>query len=298
MKKLFILAFILSFPLVHLSISQISSATEIPPMSPSSGSTSACDLDSYGIQAIQFYMANCPSTEDRLVEFCAWSGLAYHSYCHYTPCISTGVEGGFDSISCIPVPPESAQACIERHGCATSTAPSPGTSSGPTLTSLSPSTIQEGSAAFTLQVTGTHFTSVSAVLWNGRIKPSTFVSETALSAQISAEDVVRSGNVEVKVLSNATRSLSDTPQSNALTFSITARGSTPSVPTSPVGTTTTPNNPAGTTPANPDSGTPIGIGDTQAGGCVLGAENNSAMGFTLFGMSFGIGSILLLRRRK
>ncbi len=93
MKQLFILVFILSFHLVHLSISQarpvteaspaltwvdpftISTITEISPTSPAP--TATCDLDLNGIQAIQFYEANCDHPDDHNVEFCAWSGLAY-----------------------------------------------------------------------------------------------------------------------------------------------------------------------------------------------------------------------------
>ncbi|GEM_PF-6668949 len=118
MKKLFLATLILSFNLIHLSILQ-ARPTETPevsmpsyvdpvrvmnapiteiPTSPTTIPTATCDLDGSAIKSIQFYVANCDHPNDSLVEFCAWSGLAYHSYCNTSP-------------------RDSARECIERHAC-------------------------------------------------------------------------------------------------------------------------------------------------------------------------------------
>ena len=69
----------------------------------------------------------------------------------------------------------------------------------PAVTSLSPSTVSVGAAAFSLTVYGTEFTSASVVNWNGTATPTTFVSSTQLTAQISAADVATAGNIPVTV---------------------------------------------------------------------------------------------------
>ncbi len=89
-----------------------------------------------------------------------------------------------------------------------SPAPGGGTSSAltftinnpvPTLTSLSPSAVVGGSAAFTLTVTGSNFVSTSAVQWNGSPRTTTFVSSTSLQAAISASDIATPGTATVTV---------------------------------------------------------------------------------------------------
>jgi uncharacterized protein (TIGR03437 family) len=59
----------------------------------------------------------------------------------------------------------------------------------PTLASLTPATVNAGSGAFTLSVSGTNFVTASVVRWNGENRATTFVSATQLTAQISASDV-------------------------------------------------------------------------------------------------------------
>lgn len=69
----------------------------------------------------------------------------------------------------------------------------------PTLTSLSPGTIIEGDDAFTLTVNGTDFVPGAVVLWNGSPRPTTFISNTVLTAQISDTDVEVAGTATVAV---------------------------------------------------------------------------------------------------
>ena len=77
----------------------------------------------------------------------------------------------------------------------------PATSSNPvpTVASLSPSSAPTGSASFTLTVTGTNFTSLSTVHWNGSARPTTLVSSSQLQAQITNADIAASGTVTVTV---------------------------------------------------------------------------------------------------
>src|ERR1700730_11176546 len=77
----------------------------------------------------------------------------------------------------------------------------PPTSSNPvpTVASLSPSSAPAGSASFTLTVSGTNFVSLSTVHWNGSARPTTFVSNTQLQAQITNADIAANGTTTVTV---------------------------------------------------------------------------------------------------
>lgn len=54
----------------------------------------------------------------------------------------------------------------------------------PTAVSVSPTLILAGSSATTLTVTGTGFTTASTILWNGNPLPTTYLSDTQLSALV------------------------------------------------------------------------------------------------------------------
>src|SRR5258706_229500 len=66
---------------------------------------------------------------------------------------------------------------------------------------LVPTTVVPGSGAFTLTVNGTGFVSGSVVNWNGSPRTTTFVSNSQLTASISAADVVVAGTATVTVSS-------------------------------------------------------------------------------------------------
>lgn len=70
----------------------------------------------------------------------------------------------------------------------------------PTITSLSPASVNAGSSAFTLTVTGTGFFSGAAVQWNGSARSTAVVSATQLTASIPAADVANAGTAQVTVL--------------------------------------------------------------------------------------------------
>ena len=86
----------------------------------------------------------------------------------------------------------------------------------PVLTSLSPSSVVNGSASFTLVVNGSGFVPSSTVRWNGIAKTTAFVNSTRLTTQISDTDVATIGTAGVTVFT-------PTPgggTSASLTFSI------------------------------------------------------------------------------
>ncbi len=84
------------------------------------------------------------------------------------------------------------------------------------LSSISPSSVIAGGSSFTLTVTGSGFSQQSTVLWNGNSQPTTFVSATQLTAQISAAEIVAPGSASVTVTDPAASA-----PSNAETFTIT-----------------------------------------------------------------------------
>ncbi len=82
------------------------------------------------------------------------------------------------------------------------------------LLSMSPHARQVNSGAFTIQVTGSGFTTSSVVQWNGQNRATTFTSATSLSATIQAGDVALTGNPTVTVTNGGA-------SSNGLCFTIT-----------------------------------------------------------------------------
>jgi hypothetical protein len=69
----------------------------------------------------------------------------------------------------------------------------------PVLTSMSPAFSSEGGAAFTLTITGSGFTSASAVYWGNTALPTQFSSSTQLTAQVSAADIAAAGITTISV---------------------------------------------------------------------------------------------------
>lgn len=69
----------------------------------------------------------------------------------------------------------------------------------PTISSLNPDFAYREGPAFTLSVNGTGFVSNSVVRWNGSDRPTTFVSATRLTAQITAADITTPGSQSVTV---------------------------------------------------------------------------------------------------
>jgi outer membrane protein assembly factor BamB len=73
----------------------------------------------------------------------------------------------------------------------------------PAMGNVSPSTIATGTPGAQITVNGSGFVPSSSVQWNGVGRPSTFVSPTQLSAQISAADLANGGSASVTVVNPA-----------------------------------------------------------------------------------------------
>lgn len=86
------------------------------------------------------------------------------------------------------------------------------------LLSVLPTSVSAGGPSFTLTVRGVLFVASSVVQWNGSARPTTFVSSTQLTAQISAADIAAVGTAQVTVLNPASQG----GTSNALPVSIAA----------------------------------------------------------------------------
>ncbi|MGA3125859.1 MAG: protease pro-enzyme activation domain-containing protein [Candidatus Korobacteraceae bacterium] len=86
----------------------------------------------------------------------------------------------------------------------------------PLLLSLSPAGTAAGGEAFTLTVSGANFNSTSALLWNGELRPTSYVSTTQLIAAISAADLATAATNRITVAN-----LSPNPAtSSALPFAV------------------------------------------------------------------------------
>ncbi|NOT59237.1 MAG: hypothetical protein HOP19_03320, partial [Acidobacteria bacterium] len=69
----------------------------------------------------------------------------------------------------------------------------------PRIASISPTSKQGGTGAFTLTVTGSGFVNESIVRWNGADRVTTFVNATQLTAAITADDIATAGTASVTV---------------------------------------------------------------------------------------------------
>ncbi|GEM_PF-230859 len=75
---------------------------------------------------------------------------------------------------------------------------------GPAITSMQPSSAQQGGATFTIVVNGTGFVAGSTVQWNTFNRPTTFISANQLLATINNFDIATVGNQTVTVSSPTT----------------------------------------------------------------------------------------------
>src|SRR5258706_15904157 len=64
---------------------------------------------------------------------------------------------------------------------------------------LVPTSVAPGSSTFTLTVNGTGFVSGTVVNWNGSARPTTFVSSSRVTAQISSVDIAQRATNSVSV---------------------------------------------------------------------------------------------------
>lgn len=93
----------------------------------------------------------------------------------------------------------------------------------PSIDTLGPASAPAGNPAFTLTINGSGFINGSAVQWNGASRPTSFVSSSKLTAQITAADIAQPGQAGVVVVNPGPGG----GASNAATFDITAPGQNP-----------------------------------------------------------------------
>jgi hypothetical protein len=90
----------------------------------------------------------------------------------------------------------------------------------PAITALSPATAPVNTRDFTLAVEGHDFTPAALVRWNGQERPTRFVSDTHLTATISATDVLTTGVVPISVGYHRNYPYATDGASNTLPFTI------------------------------------------------------------------------------
>jgi len=73
----------------------------------------------------------------------------------------------------------------------------------PIVSSVSPSPVYAGGAAYTMQVSGSGFTSASTVQVNNKPRTTTYVSGISLTAQVLASDITNTGQFNVQVTTPA-----------------------------------------------------------------------------------------------
>jgi Tol biopolymer transport system component len=90
-------------------------------------------------------------------------------------------------------------------GCSSGDSESPSGASNPvpSITSISPTSVNAGGASFTLTVNGTNFVPASVVQWKGAIRTTTFVSSTQLAMTVTGADIASPGTAEVVVVNLA-----------------------------------------------------------------------------------------------
>ena len=105
----------------------------------------------------------------------------------------------------------------------------------PTLSSISPTTVGGGGAAFTLTATGTNFAGNSVLQVNGSPRATTVLTATQLTASIPASDIASAGTASITVATPAPGG----GTSNAQTLTITGPGLAVSATTGPPGSALT-----------------------------------------------------------
>ena len=87
----------------------------------------------------------------------------------------------------------------------------------PHLSALFPSIAPRGTPGLTLTAKGRGFASGAVLHWAGKEKPTTFISSTWLTADVSADDLAEAGTISVTVVNPG----SDGATSNLLPFTVT-----------------------------------------------------------------------------
>lgn len=94
--------------------------------------------------------------------------------------------------------------------------PLSGRSSQPIISAITPTSANAGSASFTLQVSGSNFTSGTVLRWQGAVRPTTILDSGHIRATISAADIATAGRAAIDVYNLA----AGAGASNAVNFPI------------------------------------------------------------------------------
>ena len=86
----------------------------------------------------------------------------------------------------------------------------------PVVTYLSPGTAVSGDAGFQIAVSGQNFADTSVVVWNGKQLPTTYASNTRLTAEVGAGDIANPGSIQVAVINAPANG----QQSNVISFTV------------------------------------------------------------------------------
>jgi uncharacterized protein (TIGR03437 family) len=82
----------------------------------------------------------------------------------------------------------------------------------PGIGSVSPATVEAGSGAFVLSVTGSNFVPGTVIRWNGLARKTTFVDATHVTAQITSDDVAGAGRVTLSAFNASSGGGSSLPK--------------------------------------------------------------------------------------
>lgn len=91
-------------------------------------------------------------------------------------------------------------ASLTFAACSSGDGKTPESNPVPTLTSVSPASIQAGSPTTTITATGTNFLPSSTVMWDGSALPTSYTSSTTITAQVSTADIQPEASATVKVV--------------------------------------------------------------------------------------------------
>ncbi|MGH9853221.1 MAG: BACON domain-containing protein, partial [Blastocatellia bacterium] len=148
---------------------------------------------------------------------CTWTATSNSGFITITSG-GSGAGNGAVNFSVAANTSQNARTGTLTIGAQTFTVTQSGENPLPTLSGLNPAAASGGGSAFTLTVTGAGFVNGATVRWNGANRTTNFVSNTQLSTQIPASDLMTLGPATITVFNPAPGG----GASNALSFNVTA----------------------------------------------------------------------------
>ncbi|MGH9602027.1 MAG: BACON domain-containing protein, partial [Terriglobales bacterium] len=152
---------------------------------------------------------------------CTWTATSNAGFITITSG-SSGAGNGTVNFTVAANTSQNARTGTLTIGAQTFTVTQSGENPLPTLSGLSPASASGGGSAFTLTVTGAGFVNGATVRWNGANRTTAFVSNTQLTAQIPASDLMTLGPATITVFNPASSNGGGGGAPNALSFNVTA----------------------------------------------------------------------------